>query len=84
MARGHELTLDEPLALGGTDAGPNPVEMVLAALGACQAITYRIWAALMDVRLDGVRFETEATSTSRGSSVCARGCAQGSAPSGTA
>lgn len=58
-ARGHELTMDEPFGLGGTDAGPNPVEAVLAALGACQAITYQIWAALMDIRLDGVRFETE-------------------------
>jgi uncharacterized OsmC-like protein len=57
--RQHELTIDEPLALGGTDTGPNPVELVLTALGACQAITYRIWAGLMGVELDEVRFETE-------------------------
>jgi uncharacterized OsmC-like protein len=57
--RGHELSMDEPFGLGGTDTGANPVETVLAALGACQAITYRVWAALMDVRLDGVRFVTE-------------------------
>lgn len=57
--REHGLTLDEPAGLGGTDAGPNPVELVLTALGACQAITYRIWAELLGVRLDDVRFETE-------------------------
>lgn len=58
-AREHALEMDEPLGLGGGDAGPNPVETVLAALGACQAITYRVWAAMLDIRLDGVAFETE-------------------------
>ena len=57
--RQHEFAIDEPAALGGTDTGPNPVEMVLAALGTCQAITYRIWAGLMGIQLDEVRFETE-------------------------
>jgi putative redox protein len=57
--REHALAIDEPMALGGTDTGPNPVELVLAALGTCQAITYRIWAGLMGIRLDEVRFETE-------------------------
>ena len=57
--RRHRLVIDEPAGLGGTDTGPNPVELVLAALGTCQAITYRIWAALMGIRLDDVRFETE-------------------------
>jgi uncharacterized OsmC-like protein len=58
-ARHHHLDLDEPAALGGTDAGPNPVETILAALGACQAITYRVWATMLGVRLDDVRFHTE-------------------------
>lgn len=57
--RDHDLEIDEPMMLGGTDRGPNPVELVLTALGTCQAITYRIWAAMLDIRLDEVRFETE-------------------------
>jgi uncharacterized OsmC-like protein len=64
--RTHGLVIDEPLALGGTDAGPNPVELVLTALGTCQAITYRIWAALLDIRLDTVRFATEGDLDLRG------------------
>lgn len=57
--RDHGIDVDEPMMLGGTDTGPNPVELVLTALGTCQAITYRIWAALLDIPLDGVLFETE-------------------------
>src|SRR5690625_5523228 len=37
-SRGFEIIVDEPESLGGTDTGMNPVEMVLCALGACQAI----------------------------------------------
>ena len=31
--RDHRLDIDEPEMIGGTDLGPNPVEIVLAALG---------------------------------------------------
>jgi putative redox protein len=30
----HHLTVDEPVAAGGTDRGPGPYELLLAALGA--------------------------------------------------
>jgi len=52
--RQFELTVDEPEQLGGTDTGPNPVELVLAALGTCQEITYRLYADAMGIPLDGV------------------------------
>lgn len=39
-----ELTADEPLSIGGSDAGATPVELVLAGLGSCKAITLKMYA----------------------------------------
>jgi putative redox protein len=55
--RQHRLAADEPPALGGTDSGPNPVELILAALGSCQEITYRAYATAMGIPLDSVSVE---------------------------
>jgi len=40
--RNHSFTVSEPSELGGPDRGPNPVEYVLSALGACYVIGFLI------------------------------------------
>ena len=54
QARDHAFTIDEPASLGGTDLGANPVEHLLAALGACQVITFQVWAQKLGLKLDTV------------------------------
>ena len=64
--RQFSVTVDEPPSLGGTDTGPNPVELVLAALATCQEITYRAYATALGIPLDGVSVKLEGSLDLRG------------------
>ncbi len=64
--RKHRITVDEPKGIGGTDEGPSPVELLLASLTACQAITYRVWAMRLGIALDTVAVEADGDMDLRG------------------
>ncbi|MEL6778332.1 MAG: OsmC family protein [Cyanobacteria bacterium J06597_16] len=53
------LTADEPVALGGTDKGPTPSELVFSGLGACKAITLKMYAERKQWPLEGVDAEVD-------------------------
>ncbi|MCZ6511365.1 MAG: OsmC family protein [Alphaproteobacteria bacterium] len=64
--RNFTITVDEPESLGGTDTGPNPVELILGALASCQEITYRAFAEALEIPLDNVSVRIEGDLDLRG------------------
>jgi len=57
--RGFTVPIDEPRELGGNDTAPNPVELLLAALGGCQEIVYRAFAAVLGVDIERIEVHTK-------------------------
>ncbi len=50
----HRFLADEPVAAGGLDTGLGPYDLLLAALGACTAMTVRLYAERKALPLDHV------------------------------
>ncbi len=50
--------MDEPAELGGADAGPNPMEYVLAALNGCKSVMISLIAKELNFEFDGIEFSS--------------------------
>ena len=51
---------------GGSDAGPNPVELILTGLATCQETAYRAYTTALGVPLDSVSIKLEGVLDLRG------------------
>ena len=60
------VTLDEPVAHGGTGKGPSPLQAVLGALCGCEAVTFHRTAAELGLGYDSLDFEAAFTIDIRG------------------
>lgn len=57
---------DEPEGIGGTNKAPTPTQIFLASMAHCQAITLRVYAEGMSLRLDEVTVKVNGVLDLRG------------------
>lgn len=57
IVRNFAVPADEPAALGGTDRGPSPTELVLTGLSACIATGIAYSAADVGIEIDSIEID---------------------------
>lgn len=57
--RDFNLTVDEPVALGGTDLAPNPVEYILAGYAGCINVVAHIVAKEQNINLKDLEIDID-------------------------
>jgi putative redox protein len=64
--RSHELSVDESPEHGGTDTGPEPLELLAASLASCTAVTMEMYAQRKGWDVGGVEVTCDYTPAERG------------------
>src|SRR3984893_9776099 len=64
--RDFTLIIDQPKGFGGSNTGPKPSEVLLAALAACQEIPWRLYADALGIPLDSIQDELDGLQDLRG------------------
>jgi uncharacterized OsmC-like protein len=64
-ARGHEITVDEPAADGGGDAGAMPTELLCASIASCFCLALVFTAGKRGRELPGLRVVVRSTRAGR-------------------
>ena len=59
QTKNHTLIIDQPERMGGEDAGANPLEYLLVALGSCLGTVAAIIAKQEGIELEGFSIEIE-------------------------
>jgi uncharacterized OsmC-like protein len=66
VPRSFTIVADEPHELLGTNAAPNPQELLMSAVNACMVVGYVAQASVRGISLDACRIETEGELDLRG------------------
>jgi len=66
IKRSHKIVADEPYELLGSDAAPNPQELLMAAVNACMTVGYVAGASLKGITLTSLEIHTSGTLDLRG------------------
>jgi putative redox protein len=66
QVRDHQLTVDEPVDLGGEDTGPDPQELLAVSLATCTAITMEMYATRKGWDLGHLEVDVEYSPAERG------------------
>jgi putative redox protein len=66
QVRGHRISSDESVELGGDDVGPSSQELLAASLASCTAVTVEMYARRKGWDIGGIEVEAEFTPAERG------------------
>jgi putative redox protein len=66
QVRDHQMTVDEPMDIGGDDGGPDPQELLAVSLATCTAITMEMYAARKGWDIGHVEVDVEYSPAERG------------------